>query len=94
MCKSGFSTLLNVRKKAQNKRDCKTNMRCALSSTKSSIKLLVLRKQLSCMSFTLMLVKINGVLLISFDLCNKKLKKIFVCFALDSELFKSATFFD
>ena len=46
MSESGFSPLVNVNTKARNKLDCETDMSCVLSSTKSTIKLLVSKKQL------------------------------------------------
>ena len=46
LCESGFSTLVNVKTKCRNKLDCEADMRCALSSTKPHIKLLVSNKQL------------------------------------------------
>ena len=45
ICKSGFSTLVNVKTKYRSKLDCKADIRCALSSTKPCIKLLVSKKQ-------------------------------------------------
>ena len=45
ICKSGFSTLVNVKTKYRTKLDCEADMRCALSSTKPRIKLLVSKKQ-------------------------------------------------
>ena len=46
MCESGFSALSSMKTKARNKLDCEADMRCALSSTKPRIKLLVSKKQL------------------------------------------------
>ena len=44
-CESGFSTLVNVKVKCRSKLNCEADMRCALSSTKPRIKLLVSNKQ-------------------------------------------------
>ena len=46
LCESGFSTLVNVKTKCQSKLYREDDMRCALSSTKPRIKLLVSNKQL------------------------------------------------
>ena len=46
LCESGFSILINVKTKCRSKLDCEADMRCALSSTKPHIKLLVSNKQL------------------------------------------------
>ena len=46
LCESGFSTLVSVKTKSRNKLACKADLRCALSSTKPRIKLLVSQKQL------------------------------------------------
>jgi hypothetical protein len=46
LCESGFSALVSVKTKARNKLDCEADLRCALSSTKPRIKLLVSEKQL------------------------------------------------
>ena len=46
LCESGFSTLVNLKTKCRSKLDCEADMRCALSSTKPRIKLLISNKQL------------------------------------------------
>ena len=46
LCESGFSALVNIKTKARNKLDCEADLRCALSSVKPRIKLLVSKKQL------------------------------------------------
>ena len=43
---SGLSTLVSVKTKSRNKLECEADLRCALSSTKPRIKLLVSQKQL------------------------------------------------
>ena len=45
ICESGFSTLVTVKTKYRSKLDCEADMRCALSSTKPRIKLLVSKRQ-------------------------------------------------
>ena len=46
LCESGISTLVSVKTKFRNKLECEADLRCALSSTKPRIKLLVSPKQL------------------------------------------------
>ena len=46
LCESGFSTLVNLKTKCRSKLDYEADMRCALSSTKPRIKLLISNKQL------------------------------------------------
>ena len=46
LCESGFSALACMKTQARNKLDCQSDMRCALSSTKPRIELLVSKKQL------------------------------------------------
>ena len=46
LCESGFSTLINLKTKCRSKLDCEADMRCALSSTKPRINLLISNKQL------------------------------------------------
>ena len=51
LCESGFLTLVSVKAKSRNKLECEADLRCALSSTKPRIKLLVFSK--TAASFTL-----------------------------------------
>ena len=46
LSESGFSTIVSVKTKSRNKLECEADLRCALSSTKPRIKLLVSQKQL------------------------------------------------